>query len=124
MPCMQRHSKIRSLAAVALVAAAVVPAAASAKISELGLMGVGVRGSCPGVTTDPQSCQALTKTTAYQAKVGPDRTLYQAPADGRIVAWTLALGAPTKSQIDFFEKHYGGSPQAAIVVLNNGKKLS
>jgi hypothetical protein len=62
--------------------------------------------------------------TAYQAKVGPDRELYQAPADGRIVAWTVALGAPTKSQISFFQKHYGESAQAAIVVLDSAKKLS
>ena len=61
--------------------------------------------------------------TAYQAKVGPDRELYQA-ADGRIVAWTVALGTPNSKQIAFFEKNYGGAAQAAIVVLDSGKKLS
>lgn len=124
MRCMQRHSGIRSFAAAALVAAAVVPATASAKITELGLMPAAVRGSCPGVATLPESCQALTRVTAYQAKVGPDRELYQAPADGRIVAWTVALGAPSKSQVEFFKKRYGDSAQAAIVVLDSGKKLS
>lgn len=124
MPCMPRHSEIRSLVAAALVAAAVVPATASAKISELGLMAPGVKGSCPGVPTDDQSCQSLTQVTAYQAKVGPDRALYQAPADGRIVAWTLSLGNPSKSQIAYYEKRYGGRAQAAIVVLDSGKKLS
>jgi hypothetical protein len=121
---MHQLSKIKSLAVAALAASALLPAAASAKITELGAMPEGVRGSCPKINGNDESCQALTKTTAYQAKVGPARELYQAPADGRIVAWTLALGAPTKSEIAFFEKNYGGAAQAAIVVLDPGKKLS
>ncbi len=121
---MQRHSGFKSLVVTVLAASAVLPASAAAKITELGAMPEAVRGSCPGVPTDEQSCQALTKSTSYQAKVGPDRELYQAPADGRIVAWTAALGNPSKSQVDFFQKHYGGGAQAAIVVLDAGKKLS
>jgi len=121
---MQRHTGFKSLVATVLAASAMLPAAASAKITELGAVPEGVRGSCPGVPSDDQSCQALTKSTAYQAKVGPDRELYQAPADGRIVAYTLALGTPAKSQIAFFEKNYGGVAQAAIVVLDSGAKLS
>ncbi len=120
---MHQHSGIKSLAA-ALAVCALLPAAVSAKITELGAMSEGVRGSCPTISGNDESCQALTKTTAYQAKVGPDRGLYQAPADGRIVAFTLALGTPTKSDIAFFEKNYGGAAQAAIVVLDAGKKLS
>jgi hypothetical protein len=117
------HSAIKGLVAAAVVASALLPAVATAKIAELGVIPDGTRGSCPGVVTDSQSCQALTRSTAYQAKVGPLRSLYQAPADGRIVAWTLALGAPTKAQIAIFEKHFGIA-QAAIVVLDAGKKLS
>jgi hypothetical protein len=122
--CMQRHSGFKSLVVTALAASALLPASAAAKITEMGAMPEAVRGSCPGIASNPESCQALTKTTAYQAKVGPDRALYQAPADGRIVAYTLALGTPAKSQIAFFEKNYGGAAQAAIVVLDAGKKLS
>ena len=121
---MERHSEIKSLIVAAIAATVMLPAVASAKITELGAVPEGIQGSCPGTTADPESCQALTKTTAYQAKVGPDRALYQAPADGRIVAWTLALGTPSKSQIAFFAKHYGGNAQAAVVVLDAGKKLS
>ncbi len=121
---MHHHSGFRSLVTAALAVSALLPAAASAKITEMGAMPESVRGSCPGVPTDDKSCQALTKSTAYQAKVGPDRELYQAPADGRIVAWTAALGNPSKSQVAFFEKNYGGATQAAIVVLDSGKKLS
>jgi hypothetical protein len=124
MADMERHSRIKSLVVAALAASALLPAAASAKITEMGAMPESLRGSCPGVPTDDESCQALTKVTAYQAKVGPDRELYQAPADGRIVAWTAALGSPSKTQVAFFEKNYGGASQAAIVVLEVGKKLS
>jgi hypothetical protein len=93
------------------------PAVASAKVSELGAVPDGVRGACP------DNCQAVSRTTGYQAKVGPDRTLYQAPADGRIVAWTIALGKPGPKQTAFFTERLGGESQAAVVVLSPNKKL-
>jgi hypothetical protein len=69
------------------------------------------------------NCQAVSRTTGYQAKVGPLRTLYQAPADGRIVAWTIALGKPGPKQTAFFTERLGGESQATIVVLAAEKKL-
>jgi hypothetical protein len=102
---------------VALAAALALPAAASAKITELGALADGVRGVCP------ENCQAVSRTTGYQAKVGPDRALYQAPEDGRIVAWTVALGKPGPKQTAFFNERLGGESQATIVVLAGGKKL-
>ncbi len=104
-------------AAVACAAMFVLPTAASAAITELGALPEGVRGACP------ENCQAVSRTTGYQAKVGPDRALYQAPADGRVVAWTLALGKPGPKQTAFFTERLGGDSQAAIVVLAAGKKL-
>lgn len=124
MASMSRYTRFEALAAAVLLATVLLPASATAKITELGAMPESLRGSCPGTPSNEQSCQALTRTTAYQAKVGPDRALYRAPADGRIVAWTVALGAPTKSQIAFFEKSFGGRAQAGIVVLEAGKRLS
>lgn len=103
---------------VALVAALALPAAASAKITELGAMEDSVRGSCP------KNCQAVSRTTGYQAKVGPDRSLYRAPADGRIVAWTIALGKPGPKQTAFFTQRLGGAAEAAVVVLDPGAKLA
>jgi hypothetical protein len=96
----------------------VLPAAASAKITEMGALGEGATPSCP------DQCQALARVTGYQAKVGPDRELYQAPADGRIVSWTIALGKPTAKDILGFGQRFGAVPQAAIVVLDPGKKLA
>jgi hypothetical protein len=115
---------MRGLAIAALAASCALPAAASAKLTELGALPEGVRGSCPGDPAVRDSCQALTRVTGYQAKVGPERELYQAPADGRIVAWSVALGLPGPKQTAFFEERYGGTSQAAVVVLDPGKKLA
>jgi hypothetical protein len=117
MPHMTRHRGSICSVVVACAATLALPAAASAKLTELGAMAGGVRGVCP------EFCQAVSRTTGYQAKVGPDRTLYQAPADGRIVAWTIALGKPGPKQTAFFTERLGGESQAAIVVLEPAKKL-
>jgi hypothetical protein len=117
MAHMTRQRRSICSAAVACVAMLAVPAAASAKLVELGALPDGARGFCP------ENCQAVSRTTGYQAKVGPDRALYQAPADGRIVAWTIALGKPGPKQTAFFTERLGGESQAAIVVLAPEKKL-
>ena len=111
------HRVLLSSAALAAGATLALPAAAPARIAELGQLADGVRGACP------DNCQAVSRTTGYQAKVGPDRNLYQAPADGRIVAWTIALGKPGPKQTAFFTERLGGEPQAAIVVLEPQRKL-
>jgi len=115
---MRRHALRRSLVAAALLSSAVPPATASAKITEMGALADGVAPGCPA------DCQAIPRLTGYQAKVGPDRQLYQAPADGMIVAWTIALGKPTAKDIAVFAQRYGDVPQAAVVVLDSAAKLS
>jgi len=106
-----------SSAGLAAAAALALPAAAPAKIAELGQLPDGARGSCPA------SCQAISHTTGYQAKVGPDRSVFQAPSDGRIVAWTVSLGKPGPKQTAFFTERLGGVSQAGVVVLDPAKKL-
>ena len=114
---MKRHRASLTSVLLALAAALLLPAVAQAKTAELGAMADEVRGSCPG------NCQAVSRTTGYQAKVGPDRALYQAPSNGRIVAWSIALGKPGPKQMAFFNDRLGGTAQAAIVVLQPGKKI-
>ena len=46
-----------------------------------------------------------------------------APADGKIVAWTITLGSPGKAQINYFNDNFGGAATAGISVLKPGKKL-
>ncbi len=112
---MRRQGRIVVAATLAVMCA--LPAAASAKRTEIGAMADDIRGSCP------DSCQAVTRSTGYQAKVGPSRDLYRAPADGRIVAWSIALGKPGPKQTAFFEERYGGAAQAAVVVIDARRKL-
>ena len=104
------------LAAVALATSAAAPS--GAKIIEIGSATAPGAPSCP---TDP--CQAVSRTTGYQAKVGARRQVMAAPTDGKIVAWTITLGSPGKSQIHYFNDNYGGAATAGISVLKPGKKL-
>jgi hypothetical protein len=102
------------LAALALLASA---APAQAKIIEIGKADPATPPTCP---TSP--CFAVSRTTGYQVKVGDKRGLYTVPADGKIVAWAIALGNPNTKQSDFFDKGYGKA-SAAISVLRPGKRL-
>lgn len=104
-------------AVLTLFAIAATPA--SARLEELGAMEETVKGSCPD-----KECRAITRTTAYQAKVGEKRGLMTVPRDGRIVAFTLALGKPGPKQAEFFTETFGGAAQAAVVVLRPGKSLN
>src|SRR4051794_32617221 len=111
-------ARIRRAALAPMVALALVPAAASAKIIELGKTAAEPTPSCPA-----KPCLAVSRTTGYQAKVGTQRDLFTAPQDGRIVAWTVSLGAPTKKQIAFFNDTLGGAPSAGITVLKPSEHL-
>lgn len=104
-------------ATLTLFAIAATPA--SARLEELGAMQEAVKGSCPD-----RECRAITRTTAYQAKVGENRGLMTVPRDGRIVAVTFALGKPGPKQAEFFTETFGGAAQAAIVVLRPGRSLN
>jgi hypothetical protein len=106
-------------AALALSAAlALTPATAGAKIVELGKTAQEPTPSCPG-----KPCLAVSRTTGYQAKVGTERSLFVAPEDGKLVAWTISLGNPTKKQIAFFNDSLGGPASAGITVMRPGRKL-
>jgi hypothetical protein len=107
------------LVVLAAAAVAVVLAApASARIIEIGQTARPNPPSCPATP-----CQAVSRTTGYQAKVGALRGLMQAPADGKIVAWSITLGTPGPRQIRYFNQNYGGTAQAGISVLKTGTKL-
>jgi hypothetical protein len=106
------------LALAAVVLAGLAPAPAAARIIEIGQSAAPNAPSCPS-----NPCQAVSRTTGYQAKVGTQRGLMAAPADGKIVAWTITLGKPGRRQIRFFDENYGGAARAGISVLKPGTKL-
>jgi hypothetical protein len=108
----------RLIAAVgALLAVLVCAAPASARIVEIGATATEATPTCPS-----SPCLAVSRTTGYQAKVVDSREAYIVPAAGRIVAWTISLGAPDARQIEFFEDNYGES-SAQLTVLRRGKRL-
>src|SRR4051812_13111296 len=97
------RARIGRLAVLSLLAAACAPAAAQAKIIELGQTAEVPVPSCPA-----KPCLAVSRTTGYQAKIGPDRGTFVVPAPGRIVAWSITLGGPTAKQVKFFTTTLGG----------------
>jgi hypothetical protein len=108
----------RRAALVALLAAAAVPAAASAKIIELGVTSDVPKPSCPA-----KPCLAVSRTTGYQVKVGTTKDMFIVPRHGRIVAWTALTGDPTAKQIKFFDTTLGGEPSAGITVFKPAPHL-
>src|ERR687894_501606 len=103
------YGTMTRLALVALAALLAVPAAASGRIVEIGETATAPAPSCP---TSP--CEVISRTTAFQTRVGAQRNMFIAPADGRIVAWTITLGTPGKKQQKFFTENLGGASQAGI----------
>lgn len=101
------------------MAALLSAAPASARIVEIGTS----PSSQPVAPTCPSNpCQAMTRTTGYQVKVGTRRGLFTVPADGRIVAWSISLGKPSAGQVAYFEKNFGKA-SAGISVLRTGDRL-
>lgn len=74
-----------------------------------------VRASCPA------NCEAVGRVTGYQLLSGGRRNVYRVPANGRIIAWTLKMSRPNRSQTAFFNDFYGGTPQARLAVLQPGR---
>jgi hypothetical protein len=73
--------------------------------------------SCPEVKT----CQAIGHVTGYQVEMGKHKNPYTIQHRGRVVAFTLKLSKPTKSQIAFFTSVFGGPPTARVSVLRKPK---
>ena len=105
------------IGAGAALACALAPATAIARIVEVGQAATEAVPTCPA-----NPCLAVSRTTGYQAKVVDSREVYVVPADGKIVAWTIRLGAPNKRQINFFEENFGKA-SAGLAVVRRGDRL-
>jgi hypothetical protein len=117
---MPQSRLIRGAAAAAACAGALLLAAAGpagARVVEVGQAPTEAVPTCPS-----NPCLAVSRTTGYQAKVVDSRAYYVVPADGKIVAWTIRLGAPNPRQTKFFEGNFGQS-EAGIAVLRRGERL-
>jgi hypothetical protein len=113
-------SSRRTLASLglALTALAVVPAGASAaKITEVGAVNDGRAPRCP------DACSVVTRTSALPTSVDGNRNVYAVPADGRIVAWSVNLGAPSTEDRAALDKQLGRA-SAGLIVLRRGKSVA
>jgi hypothetical protein len=107
--------------ALAVLAALAAPGAAPARVIEVGALAGEQELPAPSCPTRP--CFAVSRTTGYQAKVGTTRGLMRVPENGRIVAWTIRLSRPGRSQISFFDRRLGGEASAGIAILKPGERL-
>jgi hypothetical protein len=106
------------LASLAL--ALVLPAAAPATLSEIGIIGATTPVTAPSCPSSP--CLAVSRTTGFQVRVGKARNVLSVPRAGTIVAWSISLGKPTATQIKFFNTNEGGEAEAGIAILRAQKK--
>lgn len=80
----------------------------------------------PAAPSCPNNCQAVGKTTGFQVNIAGTKNPFVVPFRGKIVAWSIKTGAPStkpnpqnnnQSDMDFFNKSFGGNPKAGIAVL-------
>jgi hypothetical protein len=91
------------------------PAAAPATLAEVGVIPATTPATVASCPATP--CLAVSRTTGFQVKVGSVHNPVSTPRAGTIVAWTIALGKPTTTQIRFFNANEGGNAEAGIAVL-------
>jgi hypothetical protein len=111
--------RIRTFTAAGALLALAIPAAAPAKLTEVGVIGTttpATVASCPG-----SPCLAVSRTSGFQVKVGSVHNPMGVPRDGSIVGWTITLGKPSTTQVKFFDTNEGGEPEAGIAVLRPQK---
>jgi len=70
----------------------------------------------------PRNCQVIARVTGIQMMADGTRRPFQATKDGQIVSWWLRLPKLTESQINSFNKLFGGEPSARLAVLRKGIK--
>jgi hypothetical protein len=112
----------RTYAAIlaSLVIVLVLPAAAPATLTEVGVIPETTPATTPSCPASP--CLAVSRTTGFQVKVATNTTLTKAPKSGSIVAWTITLGKPNATQVKFFNANEGGPAEAGIAILRAVKR--
>ena len=113
---MPLHRRLIVSLASGLAALLIGAACAQARVMEVG----SAEGS-PAATCPDAPCLAIDRTTGYQSVAGDAKGPYKVPAGGRIVAWTIGLGAPNQTQLEYFDGRFGKA-SAGITVLRRGKK--
>jgi hypothetical protein len=98
----------------------VLPAGSLATLTEVGVIPKTSPTTVPSCPASP--CLAVSRTTGFQVKVAKDRNPLRVRHNGTIVAWTIALGKPSASQIKFFDHNEGGVSEAGIAILRQQRR--
>jgi hypothetical protein len=69
----------------------------------------------------PLNCQVIPSVSGIQTALPSGQAPYRVPADGKITAWKIFLGKPTKADRSALNKRFGSPPRAAIAVLQKIK---
>jgi hypothetical protein len=93
--------------AVALVVASI----ALGRVAELGTTLDDHTAACPA------DCQAIGQVSGFQIQQGTRKNPYRLRSYGKVVAFSVKLGKPNASQMQFFNKLFGGPPQIMLTVL-------
>ena len=76
-------------------------------------------GDGPRAVPADKNCQAMGRVTGFQISADGERGPYKIRQPGRIVAWSLDLARPSKSEREFFETalQKSGPPSARLSIL-------
>jgi hypothetical protein len=127
-PHAHAYARLQRLSIATALAAFV---AALAALLGTGLAGAAPRievlgAAAPATPSCPANCQAVGKTTGFQTMIAGQKSPFVVHFRGRIVAWSIKTGAPgtkpnpnnnNESDLEFFNKTFGGTPKARISVL-------
>lgn len=104
---------------IALFACALaLPAAASAKVVEMGT----TKGALlPASNCPNEPCLAAYQVTGYQGRAGSVKDPFVVPRAGKIVAFTVKLGKLEDAQVNFFNDRFGSPPSVRLAVLRKGR---
>src|SRR5436309_13370133 len=76
----------------------------------------------PPAVSCPANCQAVGQVTGFEVQQGTSKNPFQRKRRGKVVAFSITLGKPKTSDVNFFNKLFGTPPQAQLVVLKPGTK--
>ncbi len=115
------------LAALAIVAWPGAADSAPLRVVVLGKTASTPKPSCPGKIVNNVEivpCRVEGHVSGYQVKAGGTEQPYEAPFDGKIVAWSITLARPsrqdtktTTDEVSFFNEFLGKPSEARIGVL-------
>lgn len=101
-----------ALALAVQAAAGSGPGAHKSSITEVGRLPGNPAPACPGT-----GCRVVTRTSGYNRTIGSIQNPDIAKSTGRIVAFTIRLGAPTRTQRGYFSRTFGAGAQVRLTIL-------